>query len=212
MAKEQNLSLNPTKISGLCGRLMCCLKNEEEAYEELNKRLPRRGDEVTTPDGKLGEVQSVDILREKVRVFSDNGDSREVREYHASELKYDPLVHKKAKHNKQNSAAAEILTPDPIQMEEKVDEKELEKLEQLEELEESLIKAEEEFKEEGNKKHSRDFKGKKQGNFKKKNFNGNGQKDGDKKKFNKKGPKKNFSKNNNKKFKPNNKNKTREKF
>ena len=59
MAKEQNLSLNPTKISGVCGRLMCCLKHEEETYEELNRRLPGVGDHVTTEDGLKGEVQSV---------------------------------------------------------------------------------------------------------------------------------------------------------
>ena len=58
MAKEQNLSLNPTKISGVCGRLMCCLKNEEETYEYLNSRLPNVGDRVTTADGLKGEVQS----------------------------------------------------------------------------------------------------------------------------------------------------------
>jgi len=56
MAKEQNLSLNPTKISGVCGRLMCCLKNEEETYEYLNSRLPNNGDYVTTDDGFKGEV------------------------------------------------------------------------------------------------------------------------------------------------------------
>ena len=59
MAKEQNLSLNPTKISGVCGRLMCCLKNEEDTYEYLNNRLPGIGDTVTTLDGRKGEVHSV---------------------------------------------------------------------------------------------------------------------------------------------------------
>ena len=54
MAKEQNLSLNPTKISGVCGRLMCCLKNEEETYEYLNSRLPNVGDHVTTVEGIKG--------------------------------------------------------------------------------------------------------------------------------------------------------------
>ena len=54
MAKEQNLSLNPTKISGVCGRLMCCLKNEEETYEELNRKLPVVGDRVNTPEGLRG--------------------------------------------------------------------------------------------------------------------------------------------------------------
>lgn len=55
MAKEQNLSLNPTKISGVCGRLMCCLKHEEETYEELNRKLPNIGDHVTTDDGLRGK-------------------------------------------------------------------------------------------------------------------------------------------------------------
>ena len=63
MAKEQNLSLNPTKISGVCGRLMCCLKNEEETYEVLNSKLPNPGDYVTTSDGLKGEVHSVNVLR-----------------------------------------------------------------------------------------------------------------------------------------------------
>ena len=74
MAKEQNLSLNPTKISGVCGRLMCCLKNEEETYEELNRRLPNVGDRVTTDDGLKGEVQSVNVLRQLVKVIVDVDD------------------------------------------------------------------------------------------------------------------------------------------
>ena len=77
MAKEQNLSLNPTKISGVCGRLMCCLKHEEETYEELNKTLPNVGDYVTTDDGLKGEVQSVNVLRQMVKVVVENGDEKE---------------------------------------------------------------------------------------------------------------------------------------
>ena len=73
MAKEQNLSLNPTKISGVCGRLMCCLKNEEETYEELNRRLPNVGDYVTTEDGLKGEVHSVNVLRQYRRRERDTG-------------------------------------------------------------------------------------------------------------------------------------------
>ena len=69
MAKEQNLSLNPTKISGVCGRLMCCLTNEEETYEELNSHLPSIGDYVTTPEKLKGEVQSVNVLRQTVKVI-----------------------------------------------------------------------------------------------------------------------------------------------
>ena len=71
MAKEQNLSLNPTKISGVCGRLMCCLKHEEETYEELNRKLPNVGDSVTTEDGLKGEVTSVNVLRQLVKVIVD---------------------------------------------------------------------------------------------------------------------------------------------
>ena len=68
MAKEQNLSLNPTKISGVCGRLMCCLTNEEETYEVLNSQLPSVGDMVTTSDGLTGVVQSLSVLRGLVKV------------------------------------------------------------------------------------------------------------------------------------------------
>lgn len=89
MAKEQNLSLNPTKISGVCGRLMCCLKNEEEAYEELNSRLPNVGTRVKTPEGLSGEVQSVSVLKQKVKVVVTlENDEKEVREYMVSELKF----------------------------------------------------------------------------------------------------------------------------
>lgn len=88
MAKEQNLSLNPTKISGVCGRLMCCLKHEEDTYEEINKRLPNVGDFVTTPDGLKGEVHSVNVLRELVKVVVESGDEKEIHEYKAGELKF----------------------------------------------------------------------------------------------------------------------------
>lgn len=89
MAKEQNLSLNPTKISGVCGRLMCCLKNEEEAYEELNSHLPNVGTRVKTPEGLHGEVQSVSVLKQKVKVIVTlDSDEKEVREYQVSELKF----------------------------------------------------------------------------------------------------------------------------
>lgn len=91
MAKEQNLSLNPTKISGVCGRLMCCLKNEEEAYEEANSKLPNLGDSVTTNDGLKGEVQSVNVLKQLVRVIVvlDN-DEKEARDYKVDDLKFKP--------------------------------------------------------------------------------------------------------------------------
>ena len=89
MAKEQNLSLNPTKISGVCGRLMCCLTNEEETYEELNSHLPTTGDHVTTPEGLKGDVHSVNVLRQLVKVIVTlDNDEKEIREYKASELKF----------------------------------------------------------------------------------------------------------------------------
>jgi len=96
MAKEQNLSLNPAKISGTCGRLMCCLKNEQETYEYLNSRLPSQGEYVQTDDGFKGEVQSVSVLRQRVKVVIDVEDEKEVREYHLDQLKTRPK-HKRAK-------------------------------------------------------------------------------------------------------------------
>lgn len=90
MAKEQNLSLNQTKISGCCGRLMCCLKNEQETYEELNKKLPSVGDTVTTKDGLQGVVQSVNVLRQLVKVIVEVEDEKEIREFHSEELKFHP--------------------------------------------------------------------------------------------------------------------------
>ena len=88
MAKEQNLSLNPTKISGVCGRLMCCLKNEQETYEYLNSQLPNVGDTVTTPEGIRGQVKSVNVLRQLVKVLIEQDDTKEEREYQASQLKF----------------------------------------------------------------------------------------------------------------------------
>lgn len=113
MAKEQNLSLNPTKISGVCGRLMCCLKHEEETYEELNRRLPGVGDYVTTDDGFKGEVSSVNVLRQLVKVIVDVNDEKEIREYRADQLRFK----KKHGRGRKNEAA---------------DEKELKELEKLE--------------------------------------------------------------------------------
>lgn len=90
MAKEQNMSLNPSKISGVCGRLMCCLKNEEETYEYLNSRLPSVGDHVTTSDKLRGEVQSVNILRQTVKIIVEVDDEKEIREYKVDELRFKP--------------------------------------------------------------------------------------------------------------------------
>ena len=96
MAKEQNLSLNPTKISGVCGRLMCCLKHEEDTYEELNRRLPNVGDHVTTDTGLKGEVSSVNVLRQLVKVVVEVNDEKEIQEYKVEQLRF------KRKHGKNN--------------------------------------------------------------------------------------------------------------
>lgn len=90
MAKEQNLSLNPTKISGVCGRLMCCLKNEEDTYEYLNSRLPNVGDRVTTDDGLKGDVSSVSVLRQTVKVLVEVDGEKEIRDYKVDQLKFKP--------------------------------------------------------------------------------------------------------------------------
>ena len=97
MAKEQNLSLNPTKISGVCGRLMCCLNHEEETYDELNRKLPNVGDFVTTADGLKGEVHSVNVLRQLVKVIVDVDDEKEIQEYKVDELRFKRKHHKNQK-------------------------------------------------------------------------------------------------------------------
>lgn len=106
MAKEQDLSLNPTKISGVCGRLMCCLKNEEETYEDLNKRLPGVGDIVTDTLGEDGVVSEVNVLRQRVKVIFEIDDEKEMREYPAEEL---TIKQKRKKgQNQQKKAKEEI--------------------------------------------------------------------------------------------------------
>lgn len=120
MAKEQNLSLNPTKISGVCGRLMCCLKNEEETYEELNRKLPGIGDHVTTDDNLKGEVHSVNVLRQTVKVLVETGDEKELKEYRVDQLRFNRKRHKSQKNDQRNNNQ---------------EEKELEKLEKLEKQE-----------------------------------------------------------------------------
>lgn len=97
MAKEQNLSLNPTKISGVCGRLMCCLKHEEETYEELNRRLPNVGDYVTTDTGLKGEVSSVNVLRQLVKVIVEVNDEKEIQEFKVEQLRFKRRHGKNAK-------------------------------------------------------------------------------------------------------------------
>ena len=84
MAKTQNLSLNPTKISGTCGRLMCCLKYEQNAYEDAAKRMPKPESFVQTPDGP-GNVKSVELLRERVKVSLDSA-PESLKTYRACEI------------------------------------------------------------------------------------------------------------------------------
>lgn len=118
MAKEQNISLNPTKISGVCGRLMCCLNNEQEAYEELNSKLPNVGDTVIAPDGVKGEVQSISVLKQLVKVVVTlENDEKEVREYHVDDLKFKPRKRKE----RQEKDAKEIRELERL---EKMDKKE----------------------------------------------------------------------------------------
>lgn len=107
MAKEQNLSLNPTKISGVCGRLMCCLKHEEETYEELNRNLPNVGDFVNCPDGVKGEVQSVNVLRQLVKVLVETEDEKELHEYRADQLRF-KRKHRKEKLDVQDKELREL--------------------------------------------------------------------------------------------------------
>ena len=111
MAKEQNLSLNPTTIPGVCGPLMCCLKNEEETYEELNSKLPNIGDYVTTDDGLKGEVHSVSVLRQLVKVIvTVDRDEKEIREYKVEQLRFKPRRKKeKATVNSAELKALEAL-------------------------------------------------------------------------------------------------------
>lgn len=87
MAKEQNLSLNPQKISGVCGRLMCCLKNEAETYEFLNARMPKDGDFVELRDGQKGVVSSTSVLRQKFKILvTQNADEKEILEYTVDDI------------------------------------------------------------------------------------------------------------------------------
>ena len=86
MAKEQGLSLNPTKISGACGRLMCCLKYEQEAYEDLLRRTPRVGAAVQTPDGE-GTVVEVNLLTGSVKVRLTDGDTASENYFNREELR-----------------------------------------------------------------------------------------------------------------------------
>ena len=123
MAKEQSLSLNPTKISGVCGRLMCCLKNEEDVYEELNRMMPGIGDYCKAKDGLEGEVSSVNILRQTVKILVEVNDEKEVHEYKLEEL--DTIKKKQKKKNNNGKKNAQ----------EDQEMKELEALEKIEKRE-----------------------------------------------------------------------------
>lgn len=116
MAKEQNISLNPSKISGNCGRLMCCLKYEQDAYEEKLARLPKIGAIVKTEDGQ-GEVCSIETLKERVKVKFKDGDEVFYKRYNLPEITIIKNVEKKQ------------------ETEDSEDIKELEKLEKLDEIE-----------------------------------------------------------------------------
>ncbi|MBR2560621.1 MAG: stage 0 sporulation family protein [Eubacterium sp.] len=112
MAKEQNLSLNPTKISGACGRLMCCLKNEQETYEYLNKNLPGIGDivEISAEEGeeaRTGEVQTVNVLRQNARVLVEVGDDKEIIEVPAERME---VIMTRRKKNKERAKERERLS------------------------------------------------------------------------------------------------------
>lgn len=115
MAKEQNLSLNPTKISGNCGRLMCCLKYESNVYEEKLKKLPNIGAIVRTEDGE-GEVENIETLKETLRVKIKDGDNYVFKKYNVNDVE---II---------KDAAKEII--DEEELEHKKELEELEKLEQ----------------------------------------------------------------------------------
>ena len=114
MAKEQNISLNPSKISGNCGRLMCCLKYEQNVYEEKIQRLPNVGAIVKTPDGK-GEVEGIETLKEVVKVKIKDGDITTYKKYNVEDIK-----------------VLKDVAREQAGQEEKEYKKELEKLEKLE--------------------------------------------------------------------------------
>ena len=118
MAKEQNLSLNPTKISGVCGRLMCCLKHEEETYEDLNRNLPHVGDRVTCPDGTQGEVSSVNVLRQLVKVVVEKGDSKEIHEVKADDIRFVRRGHRQVK---EEVSAEELRALELMEKQDKMD-------------------------------------------------------------------------------------------
>lgn len=186
MAKEQGLSLNPTKISGMCGRLMCCLKNEEDTYEELNRNLPGVGDEVTSENGEKGVVHSVNVLRQRVKVIIENGDDKEIKEYSVSELSFKRGLHRDNKEDISGMTAEEL--------------KELELLEKEEKEEAKESQDSKENRKDNKKDFKRDFKNKDASREKGENFSKDGNKDGNKE-SNKENHKDNRDRNNKKDFK-----------
>lgn len=113
MAKEQGLSLNPSKISGACGRLMCCLKYEQDMYEEFISESPAQGASVITPDGS-GTVVSVALLKGKVKVKLDNDDDINLKEYNVSDVKTCSKKSDTEEHEESESAPEELSpTPQP---------------------------------------------------------------------------------------------------
>ncbi|MCR5545122.1 MAG: stage 0 sporulation family protein [Lachnospiraceae bacterium] len=156
MAKEQNLSLNPTKISGVCGRLMCCLKNEEDTYEYLNKTTPKRGDIVATAGGETGEIIDVNVLRQTLRVLFEENDNKEVREYAVDEVTV--KGHKKKGQNNQNQKESAKSSKE---------EQEASKLEELDKRDEANNSDNKKNNQKGDKKDN------KKKNFNKKNHNNN---------------------------------------
>lgn len=131
MAKEQSASLNPSKISGNCGRLMCCLKYEQNVYEEKNSRLPREGAIVETADGK-GVVCGVETLKEKIKVQFENEEGKSYKTYDAADIKI--IKNPKAKKNDANTNKEDLENL-----------KELEKLEKLEKEERKNVSKEDEY-------------------------------------------------------------------
>ena len=116
MAKEQNISLNPSKISGNCGRLMCCLKYEQEVYEEKLKRLPNVGAIVETPDGK-GEVDGIETLKEIVKVKIKDGEIFKIKKYEVKDIKVIKDAVKDQEENEENEYKNELKELEKLEKE-----------------------------------------------------------------------------------------------
>ena len=138
MAKEQNLSLNPTKISGICDRLMCCLKYEQDNYEQTRKRMPKVGKEVETPDG-IGNITAIDVLGEKVSVRVPVGDSFEIRTYPIDDCqRLDKGQRPRAAEERERVRPDENEEKVPEDVQEEETEADLEDPEEMEEIEDTL--------------------------------------------------------------------------